>query len=86
MINIANLHLSELIQVEELRLLSSEKCCKDKTVPQVCLGLCKSQNDNSGNRIGKSVFGISNLGRCSKHMEAIQSCKNRGIDETKTSY
>lgn len=80
------MHLSEVSQNETFRLLRTEKCCKDKTVPKVCLGLCKSQNDNPGNRIGKSVFGISNLGRCSKYMEAIQSCKNRGIDETKTSY
>ena len=66
--------------------MSIEKCCKDKTVPQVCLGLCKEKNSNSGNRIGQSVFGISNLGRCSKHMEAIQSCKNKGINENKISY
>ena len=56
MIDIVNLHLSEVSQVEGFRLLRTEKCCKDKTVPKVCLGLCKSQIDNSGNRIGKSVL------------------------------
>ena len=57
----------------------AEKCCRESTVPQVCLGLCKDQDTNLGNRAGKfNIFGISNLGRCSKHLEAIQNCRSKG--------
>ena len=60
---------------------SAEKCCKENTVPQVCLGLCKNLNSNSGNRFGKyDIFGISNLGRCSKHMEAVEKCRGKGMN------
>ena len=44
----------------------------------MCLGLCKEKNVSNilGFRSGKEdIFGISNLGRCSKHLEAIHKCK-----------
>ena len=72
--NLCNFYLL----LESLNDHSIEKCCKENTVPQMCMGLCKEQNASHilGFRSGKEdIFGISNLGRCSKHLEAIHKCK-----------
>ena len=73
-------YFSAVSKGKERRFLSHERCCNEKNVSQTCIGLCKTKKGNSGNRIG--IFGISNLGRCSKHMESIQNCRDKGINKT----
>ena len=57
---------------------TAEECCLENIVPRLCLGLCKEANDGNveGMRTAQDIFGITNLGRCTKHLEAIQKCKN----------